>query len=46
MSKVNLWNTISSAQTDKVKLLDSGIELFGTVIKHGVNDKTVTVRVE
>jgi ribosomal protein S17 len=45
MSKVNLWNTISLAQTGKVKLLDSGRELFGTVIKHGINDKTVTVRV-
>lgn len=42
---VNLWNTISLAQTGKVKLLDSGRELFGTVIKHGVNDKTITVRV-
>lgn len=45
MPKINLWNTISLAQTGKVKLLDSGQELFGTVVKHGVNDKTVTVRV-
>lgn len=45
MSKVNLWNTISLAQTGRLKLLDSGRELFGTVVKHGVNDKTVTVRV-
>lgn len=42
---VNLWNTISLAQTGKIKLLDSGRELFGTVIQHGVNNKTVTVRV-
>ena len=45
MSKINLWNTISLTLTGNVKLLDSGRELFGTVIKHGVNDKTVTVRV-
>jgi hypothetical protein len=24
MSKINLWNTISLAQTGRVKLLDSG----------------------
>lgn len=45
MPKVNLWNTISLVRTGKVKLLDSGRELFGTVVKHGVNDKTITVRV-
>lgn len=45
MAKINLWNSISLAQTGKVRLLDSGRELFGTVVKHGVNDKTVTVRV-
>lgn len=45
MSKINLWNTISLTQTGRIKLLDSGRQLFGTVVKHGVNDKTVTVRV-
>lgn len=45
MSTINLWNTISLARTGTIKLLDSGRELYGTVIKHGVNDKTVTVRV-
>ena len=45
MPKINLWNTISLAHTGNIKILDSGRELFGTVVKHGVNDKTVTVRV-
>lgn len=40
-----LWNTIAPAETGRVKIMDSGKELYGTVIKHGVNDKTVTVRV-
>ena len=42
---VNLWNSISLAQTGKIKLMDSGRELFGTVVRHGLNDKTITVRV-
>lgn len=41
----SLWNTLSRAETGVVKIKDSGRELYGTVIKHGVNDKTVTVRV-
>lgn len=45
MSKFNLWNSISLTHTGRIKLLDAGRELFGTVIQHGVNDKTVTVRV-
>jgi len=45
MSKFNIWNTISLAYSGNVKLLDSGRELFGTVTKHGVNDKTITVDV-
>lgn len=46
MSKfINLWNTISNAQTGRIKLLDSGRQLYGTVVQHGVNDKTITVRV-
>lgn len=45
MSNINLWNTIALAQTGRIKLRDSGQELFGTVIRHGINDKTVTVRV-
>ena len=45
MPKINLWNTISIAQTGRLKLQDSGRELYGTVVKHGVNDKTVTVRI-
>jgi ribosomal protein S17 len=45
MPKVNIWNTISFLETGRMKLLGSGQELFGTVVKHGVNDKTVTVRV-
>lgn len=45
MSKFNLWNSISLTRTGRIKILDSGRELFGTVVQHGVNDKTVTVRV-
>ena len=42
---VYLWNSVAMSRAGKVRLLDSGRELFGTVVKHGVNDKTVTVRV-
>lgn len=42
---MSIWNTLTTVRTGRVKLLDSGRELFGTVVKHGINDKTVTVRV-
>ena len=39
----SIWNLANPLRTGSIKLLPSGRELFGTVIKHGVSDKTVTV---
>jgi ribosomal protein S17 len=41
----SLWNMLSPARSGVVRIAGSGHELFGTVIKHGVVNKTVTVRV-
>lgn len=41
----SLWNLLAPACSGVVKLAGSGNELFGTVIKHGLINKTVTVRV-
>ena len=41
----SLWNLLSPARSGVVKVAGSGHELFGTVIKHGLINKTVTVRV-
>lgn len=41
----SLWNLLAPARTGVVKISGSGYELFGTVIKHGLINKTVTVRV-
>jgi ribosomal protein S17 len=41
----SLWNILSPIRSGIIKINGSGHELFGTVIKHGINDKTVTVRV-
>ncbi|EGR31697.1 ribosomal protein, putative [Ichthyophthirius multifiliis] len=44
----SVWNLLNPVRNggQTLKLLDSGREFFGTVIKHGINDKTVTVRVD
>ncbi len=41
----SVWNLLNPLRNGggTLKLLDSGRELFGTVIKHGINDKTITV---
>lgn len=39
----SIWNYLSPLRTGHVYLAKSGNEMFGTVIKHGVNKKTVTV---
>jgi ribosomal protein S17 len=41
-----LWNLLSPLRTGHIPLAHSGRELFGTVIKHGINLKTVTVKVD
>lgn len=46
MSSVwNLLNPIRNGGTN-LKLLSGGREFFGTVIKHGKMDKTVTVKIK
>lgn len=40
-----MWNMLAPAISGIVKVSGSGQELFGTVIKHGLINKTVTVRV-
>ena len=40
---LNIWNFMSPQRTGYVRLAPSGKELFGTVIRHGKMDKTVTV---
>ena len=41
----SLWNLLSPAKSGIVRIAGSGHELFGTVIKHGFINKTLTVRV-
>ena len=41
----SLWNLLSPAKSGVIKLNNSGVQLFGTVIKHGLINKTITVRV-
>lgn len=41
----SLWNVLAPAISGVVRLSGSGQELFGTVVRHGLNNKTVTVRV-
>lgn len=41
----SLWNLLSPARSGIVKIAGSGNELFGTVIRHGLINKTITVRV-
>lgn len=40
----SIFNAAKTLGSGNLKLLSSGRELFGTVIKDGVNDKTVTVK--
>lgn len=42
---MSLWNVLAPASSGVVKLAGSGNELFGTVIKHGLINKTIAVRV-
>ena len=39
----SIWNLTSPIRNGSLKLLNAGRELYGTVIQHGVNTKTVTV---
>lgn len=39
----SIWNLTSPIRNGSIKLLNAGRELYGTVIQHGVNNKTVTV---
>ena len=41
----SLWNLLGPAKSGVVRIAGSGTELFGTVIKHGLINKTITVRV-
>jgi small subunit ribosomal protein S17 len=41
----SLWNFTNPLRTGCFRLQKSGRELYGTVVKAGVNQKTVTVRV-
>lgn len=40
----SIWNLHHPLRTGHISLAHSGLELFGTVIRHGRMDKTVTVR--
>lgn len=39
----SVWNFMNPLRNGHIKLLGSGRELFGTVIKDSVNPKTCTV---
>ena len=41
----SLWNLLSPIRSSIIKVEGSGRQLFGTVVQHGVNNKTVKVRV-
>lgn len=43
---VNLWNFKDPLKCGYIKLAGGGLEKYGTVIKSGFMDKTVTVRVD
>eukprot|EP00806_Schmidingerella_arcuata_P006581 Macronucleus_6996.p1 GENE.Macronucleus_6996~~Macronucleus_6996.p1 ORF type:complete len:144 (+),score=36.99 Macronucleus_6996:1-432(+) len=40
----NIWNLAHPQRTGNIRLAPSGKEIFGTVIRQGKMDKTVTVR--
>lgn len=41
----SLWNVLAPAISGVVRLSGSGQELFGTVVRHGLANKTIAVRV-
>lgn len=41
----SLWNLLAPTRSGMVKIAGSGNELFGTVVRHGLTDKTIAVRV-
>lgn len=41
----SLWNLLAPSRSGILRIAGSGNELFGTVIKHGLINKTITVRV-
>lgn len=41
----SIWNFTNPLTTGSLKLARAGRELYGTVVKSGVNKKTVTVKV-
>ena len=41
----NIWNLAHPQRTGNIRLAPSGKEIFGTVIRHGKMDKTVTVSI-
>lgn len=41
----SLWNMLSPACSGMLRLAGSGNELFGTVVRHGLTNKTIAVRV-
>lgn len=45
LSMSSLWNVLAPAISGVVRLSGSGQELFGTVVRHGLINKTITVRV-
>ena len=42
----NIWNLTHPQRTGHIRLIGSGKEIFGTVIRHGKMSKTVTVSVQ
>jgi ribosomal protein S17 len=42
---MSLWNILSPACNGMIRIAGSGNELFGTVIRHGLINKTIAVRV-
>lgn len=43
MNNSAVWNLLNPIRTGGVSVLTSGQEMFGTVIKHGINKKTIKV---
>ena len=41
----NIWNLQHHLRTGFIKIAPNGKELYGTIIRQGLNDRTVTVRI-
>jgi ribosomal protein S17 len=41
----SLWNLLAPTHSGILRIAGSGHELFGTVVRHGLTDKTIAVRV-